>query len=74
MEMKDFIKIIGNWRIIAVTILVMVAALLLMGDSDNIEALLLSKAAGLGMAWAAWKLARRWEGKMPELEIFNDND
>lgn len=70
---KSILSIIANWRIDVITVLGMVT-LLLMCDSDDLSALLLTKAAGLMLGWITWKLAERWSDQMPELAIFNDDE
>lgn len=71
---KSILSIIANWRIDVITVLGMVTLLLLMCDSDDLSALLLTKAAGLLLGWITWKLAERWSDQMPELAIFNDDE
>ena len=70
---KSIFRLIANWRIDMITVLGMVALLLLMCDSDDFTALMLTKAAGLVMGWLVWRLGERWNDKMPELAMFNDD-
>lgn len=70
---KSIFRLIANWRIDVITVLGMVALLLLMCDSDDFNALLLTKVAGLALGWLVWYLGERWNDKMPELAMFNDD-
>ena len=70
---KSIFRLIANWRIDVITVLGMVALLLLMCDSDDFAALLLTKVAGLVLGWLVWHLGERWDDKMPELAMFNDD-
>ncbi len=70
---KSIFRLFANWRIDVITVLAMVALLLLMCDSDDFTALMLTKAAGLVLGWLAWRLGERWNDKMPELAMFNDD-
>lgn len=49
---------------ITITIMFAIAAMLLMAESDSIAALLLTKAAGFALGYAAARLCDRWESAL----------
>lgn len=71
-----YLKIFKNWRIIALTIMGIAAALLILGDGNKITLILFAKAVGIMVGTVAYKLAKDWhkEGKIDEINVFNDND
>lgn len=68
-----YISILLNWRIVAITLLAALALLLAMCDSDDVQVLLLTKAAAFILGYAVYRLGVRWNGRMPELGAFNDD-
>lgn len=67
-------SIILNWRIDVITILAALALLLAMAESDDFLLLLLTKVAAVIIGYAVYRLAKRWEHRMPELKVFNDDE
>lgn len=67
--MDKYFKIYRNWRVHVLTILVMVAMFLLLGDCDDIGYLLLTKGIGFGVAYIIYRLGKYWnaKGKINEL-------
>lgn len=66
-----YMKIFTNWRIVAITALALLAMTLLAGDSDSRAAFFACKISGAIVAYATYRFAVAWQGKMPELDIFN---
>jgi ABC-type uncharacterized transport system permease subunit len=69
-----YMSILLNWRIVAITLLAALALLLAMADSDDFLLLLLTKVAAVIIGYAVYRLAKRWERRMPELKVFNDDE
>ena len=67
-----YIKILANWRIMAITALAVLSLALLAGDTDDIRTLVCIKAAGIIIGYVTFRLAEAWKGKMPELDIFSE--
>lgn len=67
-----YIKILANWRIMTITALAVLSAALLAGDTEDIRALVYSKALGLIIGYIVFRLAEAWEGKMTELDVFSE--
>lgn len=67
--MDKYFKIYRNWRVHVLTILVMVAMFLLLGDCDDMGYLLLTKGIGFGVAYIIYSLGKYWnaKGKINEL-------
>lgn len=67
--MDKYFKIYRNWRVHVLTILVMVAIFLLLGDCDDMGYLLLTKGIGFGVAYIIYHLGKYWnaKGKINEL-------
>lgn len=67
--MDKYFKIYRNWRVHVLTILVMVAMFLLLGDCDDMGYLLLTKGIGFGVAYIIYRLGKYWnvKGKINEL-------
>lgn len=62
-----------NWRIVVLTILAALALAFAAGDCDNLALFFVTKVIAVILGFATHKLSKRWDGKMPELEVFNDN-
>lgn len=58
-----------NWRVHVLTILVMVAAVFILGNCDDMGYLLLTKGIGFGVAYIIYRLGKYWnaKGKINEL-------
>lgn len=69
-----YISIILNWRIDVITILAALTLMLAMCDCDGFLVLFITKVLAVVLGYATHKLAKRWEDKMPELKVFNDDD
>lgn len=67
--MDKYFKIYRNWRVHVLTILVMVAMFLLLGDCEDMGYLLLTKGIGFGVAYIIYRLGKYWnaKGKINEL-------
>jgi hypothetical protein len=63
-----------NWRIVVLTILAALALAFAAGDCDNLVLFFVTKVIAVILGFATHKLSKRWDGKMPELEVFNDNE
>lgn len=61
--MDKYFKIYRNWRVHVLTILVMVAMFLLLGDCDDMGYLLLTKGIGFGVAYIIYRLGKYWNAK-----------
>lgn len=69
--LKTLTGILKNWRIDVVTLLAAFTLMLAMCDSDNVLLLFLTKVAAVILGYLTHKLAKTWENKMPELDVFN---
>lgn len=63
-----------NWRIVVLTILAAATLAFAAGDCDNLVLFFVTKVIAVILGFATHKLAQLWDGKMPELEVFNDNE
>lgn len=66
-----YISIILNWRIDVITILAALTLMLAMCDCDGILVLFITKVLAVVLGYATHTLAKRWDGKMPELKVFS---
>ena len=73
--MKKYLLPLLNWRVIVLTALAIVAAFLILGDTDTPAVFLTIKVAGAGIAYLAYRLARYWDarGLIDELNVYSDN-
>ena len=72
--MKKYLSPFTNWRIVVLTILAALALAFAAGDCDNLVLFFVTKVIAVILGFATHKLSKRWDGKMPELEVFNDNE
>jgi len=72
--MKKYLSPFTNWRIVVLTILAALALAFAAGDCDNLVLFFITKVIAVILGFATHKLSKRWDGKMPELEVFNDNE
>lgn len=74
--MDKYFKIYRNWRVHVLTILVMVAMFLLLGDCDDMGYLLLTKGVGFGVAYIIYRLGKYWnaKGKINELTALAEEE
>lgn len=63
-----------NWRIVLLTILAALTLAFAAGDCDNLVLFFVTKVIAVILGFATHMLSKRWDGKMPELEVWNDND
>lgn len=59
---------------ITITIMFAIAAMLLMAESDSIAALLLTKAAGFALGYAAARLCDSWEYALSNFINADENE
>ena len=66
--MKELFTPFRNWRVIVLAVLVMVAAVFILGDCDDMGYLLFTKGVGFGLA-IIYRLGKYWnaKGKINEL-------
>lgn len=69
-----YLLILFNWRIVALTILAVIAFVLIACDCDDFGWFLMTKLLGAVLAYACWRLSERWDsaGLLNELAVFND--
>lgn len=74
--MDKYFKIYRNWSVHVLTILVMVAMFLLLGDCDDMGYLLLTKGVGFGVAYIIYRLGKYWnaKGKINELTALAEEE
>ena len=67
--MKELFTPFRNWRVIVLAVLVMVAAVFILGDCDDMGYLLFTKGVGFGLAYIIYRLGKYWDakGKINEL-------
>lgn len=69
-----YVSILLNWRIDVITVIAALTLALAVSDSDDLVLFLFSKVLAVIFGYLTHKLAKRWEGKMPELKVFNDDE
>lgn len=74
--MDKYFKIYRNWRVHVLTLLCMVAALFILGDSDDMGYLLFTKGVGFGLAYIIYRLGKYWDakGKINELTALAEEE
>lgn len=72
--MKTLLNIYRNWRTQVLTALVVIDVVLLLSESDNLQALIITKAVGIALAYVIYKLTQHWHdtGKIDELTQLKD--
>lgn len=60
-----------NWRIVVLTILAAITLAFAVGECDDLVLFLITKIIAVILGYGTHVLGRRWDGKMPELEVFN---
>lgn len=63
-----------NWRIVVLTILAALTLAFAVGDCDDLVLLFITKIIAVILAYGTRALARHWDGKMPELDVYNDKE
>lgn len=71
--MKQYLKLFLNWRIDVLMALGIVACLLLLSECEIISTFIITKAAGVALAYTCYKLSQMWDrqGKINKLDIFD---
>ena len=64
-----YIKIFFNWRIDVITILAALVLMLAMADSECVILFFATKLAAVILGYLVHVIAKRWDGKMPELDV-----
>lgn len=67
--MKELFTPFINWRVIVLAVLVMVAAVFILVECDDMGNLLFAKVVGFGLAYIIYRLGKYWDakGKINEL-------
>ena len=67
--MKELFTPFRNWRVIVLAVLVMAAAVFILGDCDDMGYLLFTKVIGFSLAYIIYRLGKYWDakGKINEL-------
>lgn len=67
--MKELFTPFRNWRVIVLAVLVMVAAVFILGECDDMGNLLFAKGIGFVLAYIIYRLGKYWDanGKINEL-------
>lgn len=73
--MKELFTPFRNWRVIVLAVLVMVAAVFILGDCDDMGYLLF-KGVGFGLAYIIYRLGKYWDakGKINELTALAEEE
>ena len=74
--MKELFTPFRNWRVIVLAVLVMVAAVFILGDCDDMGYLLFTKGVGFGLAYIIYRLGKYWDakGKINELTALAEEE
>ena len=74
--MKELFTPFRNWRVIVLAVLVMVAAVFILGDCDDMGYLLFIKGVGFGLAYIIYRLGKYWDakGKINELTALAEEE
>lgn len=74
--MKELFTPFINWRVIVLAVLVMVAAVLLLCECDDMGSLLFTKGVGFGLAYIIYRLGMYWDanGKINELTALAEEE
>ena len=74
--MKELFTPFRNWRVIALAVLVMVAAVFILGECDDMGYLLFTKGVGFGLAYIIYRLGKYWDakGKINELTALAEEE
>lgn len=67
--MKDIFFPFRNWRTHVLTVLAFVAIVLLIGETDSLAVILITKPLGLAVCYGIYRLGKYWDskGKINEL-------
>lgn len=74
--MKELFTPFRNWRVIVLAVLVMFAAVFILGDCDEMGYLLFTKGVGFGLAYIIYRLGKYWDakGKINELTALAEEE
>lgn len=74
--MKELFTPFRNWRVIVIAVLVMFAAVFILGDCDDMGYLLFTKGVGFGLAYIIYRLGKYWDakGKINELTALAEEE
>ena len=74
--MKELFTPFRNWRVIVLAVLVMAAAVFILGDCDDMGYLLFTKGVGFGLAYIIYRLGKYWDakGKINELTALAEEE
>ncbi|UWH92353.1 MAG: hypothetical protein [Bacteriophage sp.] len=74
--MKELFTPFRNWRVIVLAVLVMFAAVFILGDCDDMGYLLFTKGVGFGLAYIIYRLGKYWDakGKINELTALAEEE
>lgn len=74
--MKKTVSIYRNWRVIVLAVLVMVAAVFILGECDDLGCLLFTKGIGFALAYIIYRLGKYWDakGKINELTALAEEE
>lgn len=63
-----------NWRIVVLTIIAALTLMAAAADCDNLLRFFTSKVVAVILGYTTYILGKRWDGKMPELDVFTINE
>lgn len=71
-----YLKILTNWRIIALTIIAIAAIVLIGGDGNRLFLIIFAKLVGFALLCFGYKIGNEWykKGMIDEINVFNDKD
>ena len=74
--MKELFTPFRNWRVIVLAVLVMLDAVFILGDCDDMGYLLFTKGVGFGLAYIIYRLGKYWDakGKINELTALAEEE
>lgn len=72
--MKKYIIPLLNWRVLVLATLAILAFILVIGETEDLTALLITKAAGFGLGWLCFRLGSHWDkaGLIDELNKLSE--
>lgn len=74
--MKELFTPFINWRVIVLAVLVMVAAVFILGECDDMGYLMFTKFIGFSLAYIIYRLGKYWDarGKINELTALAEEE
>lgn len=67
------LKAFKNWRIIALTVMAVAAFVLIVGESDNVAALVITKFLGFAVGVFCYRIWKDWKDK-GQIDINNETE